>query len=93
MRKEERFCILEKMEEIIIQKGRNSDALRVLGTRVKRFAQEIKLRENGGVGEISDSVVFSTIKIQTDGWIYVCIFSTGCLQSDKARLKSSSATY
>lgn len=50
MRKEERFCILEKMEEIIIQKGRNSDALRVLGTRVKRFAQEIKLRENGGVG-------------------------------------------
>lgn len=39
-------CILEKMEEAIIQKGRHSEALRGLETRVSRFAKKIKLRES-----------------------------------------------
>lgn len=55
------------MEEIIIQKGRHSEALRGLGTRVNRSAKVIKLSESGR-GGISDSVVFSTDNQNPDGW-------------------------
>lgn len=74
-------------------KRKTFEALRSLRTGVHRFAKEMKVLGWEGLGQgIRDSVAFST-----DGWkdlcMYLCTFSTGSLESDKARLRSSPATY
>ena len=78
-------------------KGRHSESLRGLGTRVNRFATGIKQRKWGVAGE--KSVILGHLAQLKSEWmdgqmgrcIYVCIFRTRSLESEQARFTSSSS--